>query len=76
LSKADVGDASLLKGGKFDTEEGGVRVPFIAEWPGQLPTGVATSEPMMTIDLFPTLLNLAGAENFIPTDRTIDGRCT
>jgi len=75
LSKGDqAGDASPLRGGKFDAFEGGVRVPFIAEWPGQIPAGTVSDEPMITVDLFPTLLNLAGADNFIPSDRTIDGR--
>jgi len=75
LSKgSNAGNADPLRGGKFDVYDGGVREPFIAQWPGQIPAGTVSSEPAMSIDLFPTILNLAGAQDFIPTDVTIDGR--
>lgn len=51
--------------------EGGVRVPFVARWPGRIPPGVVSSEPAMTIDLLPTVAGLAGAA--LP-ERPIDGR--
>jgi arylsulfatase A-like enzyme len=41
--------------------EGGVRVPFIARWPGHIPKGAVSQLPAMTIDLLPTLANLIKA---------------
>ena len=41
--------------------EGGVRVPFVARWPGRIPAGRRRPLPAMTIDLLPTLARLAGA---------------
>jgi arylsulfatase A-like enzyme len=65
------GSAGSLREGKGTTFEGGVRVPFLAWWPGTLPAGRVVSAPAMTIDLLPTLAELIGAE---PPDRRIDGR--
>ena len=58
--------------GKGTSFEGGVRVPFVARWPGRIPKGARTSEPAMTIDVLPTVARLAGAP--LPNDRIIDGR--
>ena len=66
------GSAGALRGRKGDTYEGGQRVPFIAWWPGTIPQGQTTDAMAMNIDLFPTLLGLAGVG--LPTDRVIDGR--
>lgn len=52
--------------------DGGVRVPFLARWPGRLPANRVSDEAAISLDLFPTLLKLAGAK--IPDDRAIDGR--
>jgi arylsulfatase A-like enzyme len=56
------GGAGGLREGKGTTFEGGVRVPCIARWPGKVPAGHVCDEPAMTIDLFPTLARLIGAE--------------
>ena len=72
LSYGDhAGSAGPLREGKGTSFEGGVREPFAARWPGQVPAGSTCREPAMTIDLLPTLAALAGAE--VPTDRVIDG---
>ncbi len=55
------GKAYPLKGGKGKTDEGGMRVPFIARWPGHVPPGVICREPAGTIDLLPAFCALAGA---------------
>lgn len=55
------GSAGPLREGKLTTYEGGVRVPCIARWPGKVPARVC-DEPLMTIDLLPTLCKLAGAD--------------
>lgn len=65
------GSAGLLRDGKGSTWEGGMRVPGIAWWPGQISPGV-TSEPASTMDLFTTALTLAGAE--LPQGVMVDGR--
>ncbi len=56
------GSAGPLREGKGTAFEGGVRVPFLARWPGVLPKGLEVTTPAMTIDLFPTLAGLIGAE--------------
>jgi arylsulfatase A-like enzyme len=66
------GSSGPFREGKGTAFEGGVRVPFIARWPGRIPKGAVGGLPAMTIDLLPTLARLAGAT--VPTERTIDGR--
>jgi arylsulfatase A-like enzyme len=65
------GSAAPLREAKGTTWEGGVRVPCIMRWPGRIPPGTICSEPAMTIDVFPTLAALIGAE--LP-DHPVDGR--
>jgi arylsulfatase A len=65
------GTAGLLRGSKATTYEGGFRVPAILRWPGRIPAGRASAEMATTMDLFATILDVAGAA--IPSDRTIDG---
>jgi arylsulfatase A-like enzyme len=55
------GSAGPLREGKGTCWEGGVRVPFIARWPGRIPAGTQCDEPAMTIDLFPTIARLIDA---------------
>lgn len=64
------GTAGPLREGKGTAFEGGVRVPFIARWPGKIPAGSTCREPAMTIDLFPTIARQIGAA--LP-ERKIDG---
>ncbi|XP_051882115.1 arylsulfatase D-like isoform X2 [Pristis pectinata] len=52
--------------------EGGIRVPGIFRWPGQLPSGRKIDEPTSLMDIYPTIVSLAGAS--LPQDRVIDGR--
>lgn len=66
------GSAGPLKGGKGTTLEGGVRVPFLARWPGKIPAETESAEAITCMDLLPTLANLAGGE--MPSDRVIDGK--
>lgn len=66
------GSAGPLKGGKGSTLEGGVRVPFVARWPGTIPAGTESDEPITGTDLLPTLIKLAGGD--VPNDRVIDGK--
>ena len=66
------GSPGPFREGKGTTFEGGVRVPFVARWPGRIPKGAVGTLPAMTIDLLPTLARLAGAP--VSTERIIDGR--
>lgn len=66
------GRALPLRGSKGETYEGGVRVPFLAQWPGKIPAGRESDEPITVMDLLPTLVTLAGGET--PGDRVIDGK--
>lgn len=71
LKNGHGGSAEPLRGFKFNTYEGGMRVPCIMRWPGKIPAGSQTDEITATIDLAPTIAALAGAS--LPDDRVIDG---
>lgn len=63
LSQGDqAGSAAPFRGGKSSPYEGGFRVPAIAWWPGRIPAGQTIAEPLMSLDLFPTLVALAGGQ--------------
>ena len=47
-------------GSKGSTLEGGIRVPYIFSWKGHIPAGTASKEPIIHVDIYPTLLGLAG----------------
>lgn len=49
------------RGHKFDLWEGGVRVPFILHWPGQVPAGKTFDGIVSTVDVFPTFAKVAKA---------------
>ena len=51
-----------LRLGKGFLFEGGVRVPMIIRWPDVLPSNTAYSNPVMSLDLFPTFCAAAGVE--------------
>ena len=51
---------SYLKEHKGSFNEGGVRVPFILKWKNQIPSGVVFDGPVISLDIFSTILNLTG----------------
>jgi len=64
------GNTGPLRGGKKNYFEGGIRVPCIMKWPKVIKPGTVYSNPVMTIDLYPTFAEIAGAEL---TENEIDG---
>jgi arylsulfatase A-like enzyme len=53
-------DNAPLRAGKGHLYEGGIRVPLIMRWPGNIPAG-ASDLPVSGVDLLPTLCALTGA---------------
>lgn len=62
-----------FRSGKGSAYEGGVRVPFVARWPGVLPEGRRMQDVVVTHDLFPTLLRVAGAQIPESHRKSVDG---
>ena len=71
IKKQDGGSAGLLRGAKGDTWEGGMRVPTIFRWKGHLPEGKISMSVGSFVDIFPTIMTLAGG--ITPDDRPMDG---
>ena len=66
------GSTGGLRGMKGRTWEGGLRVPMIARWPGQIPAGLVSEAPAGIVDVFPTVLKRAGID--VTVNRRLDGR--
>lgn len=64
------GSATPLREGKLTAFEGGVRVPCIMRWPGRVPASRVCDEPVMSIDLLPTLTAVVNGK---PSSLPIDG---
>lgn len=52
---------SPLRGGKGQLWEGGIRIPFLLQWKGRLPSGAVYPHPVTALDILPTALAAAGA---------------
>lgn len=57
------GSAGALKGHKFSLYEGGIRVPALLSWPGKIPAGQVIDEVGAAMDVFPTVMRMAGVES-------------
>jgi arylsulfatase A-like enzyme len=51
-----------LRGYKRDLTEGGIRVPFIARWPGRVPAGKTSQAIIAFQDMLPTFASLSGSK--------------
>lgn len=60
-----------LRGKKGSVWEGGHRVPAIAWWPGKIEAGTTTDQLCISLDVMPTMLDLAGVAP--PETRKLDG---
>jgi arylsulfatase A len=65
------GTAGPLRGRKLYVYEGGVRVPGIVRWPGKIAPRQVRDEPVGSVDLLPTVCELAKIAP--PTGQPLDG---
>lgn len=61
-----------LRGAKGMLYEGGIRAPLLVKWPGVTPAGTHCDEVVMSIDLYPTLLEITKTPR--PADVLLDGQ--
>jgi len=66
-----IGSAKPLRGKKAETWEGGQRVPAIITWPKKIPQNIVSNELITTLDLFPTLAKVSGAN--LSSELILDG---
>ncbi|MCA9070747.1 MAG: sulfatase, partial [Planctomycetaceae bacterium] len=64
-------DMKPLKGYKGTYYEGGIRVPFFVKWPGVVKPGSQSEEPIIGVDLYPTICEIANAP--LPKKQPLDG---
>jgi arylsulfatase A-like enzyme len=57
-----------LRGAKGTCYEGGIRIPYIVEWPGTIPGGITSDAAVSSLDILPTALAAADAEPAPQTD--------
>lgn len=69
--RTGVTDNAPLRGGKGMVYEGGLRVPFLARWPGVVAPGSRSADPVLAVDLFPTVCEIAGVR--VPEGYLVDG---
>ncbi|MBL9081905.1 MAG: sulfatase [Planctomycetales bacterium] len=67
----DITDNAPLRGGKGMLYEGGTRCVYLFRRPGKIAAGSLCAEPICSVDLYPTLLELTGAA--APKDQPLDG---
>ena len=60
-----------LRATKGTMYEGGIRVPFMVQWPRRLKAGRVYNHPVIALDILPTAAAAAGAK--LPGDRKLDG---
>jgi arylsulfatase len=63
----------VYRGSKGESLEGGIRVNALARWPGVIEPGSMSGDMIHVSDLYTTLARIAGATDFIPRDRIVDG---
>ncbi|MBI5835598.1 MAG: sulfatase [Armatimonadetes bacterium] len=71
IGGGDTTDNAPLRGGKGMLYEGGIRVPYILRWPGHIKPGTVCDEPINSVDLYPTVLEVTGAKR--PEKAPLDG---
>ena len=61
----------VLRGTKWTLWDGGIHVPFVAQWKGRIPAGRVLEHPVIQVDILPTAIAAAGAE--IKPEWKLDG---
>jgi len=65
------GSNGALAGHKGSLWEGGHRVPAVAYWPGRIKPGTVTTQTTLGMDMYPTMVSIAGAK--LPAGLELDG---
>lgn len=63
----------IYRGYKGETTEGGIRVNAFIRWPGVIEAGSLAGDMIHVSDLYTSFARMAGASQFIPQDRIVDG---
>ena len=61
-----------LRSYKHSVYEGGIRVPFLLRWPARIPPGTVSDEPVISVDVFTTVLAASGVDP--PANLDLDSR--
>jgi arylsulfatase A-like enzyme len=64
-------DNGILRGGKGDLLEGGIRVPFAVKWPKKIPKGEVYNDAIISLDIFSTIISQT--EKTISPKNDLDG---
>jgi arylsulfatase A-like enzyme len=62
-----------LRAGKGWLYEGGIRVPLIISWKNHIPDNSISDVPVISIDFYPTLIDLAGLSTYFKDNVDLDG---
>lgn len=65
------GSTNELKGRKRHLWEGGIRIPGMMKWQGNIPAGSVSDDPISNVDFLPTICAVAGID--LPKNTVIDG---
>ncbi len=68
----EVASNKPLRDGGVTLWEGGIRVPAIVRYPGQIKADTINQSQLISLDILPTLISLAGGT--LPKDRKLDGQ--
>ena len=71
-AKKNYANNGKLRDFKQSVYEGGIRVPFIVRWPGKLRAGTLCDEPIICLDIMPTICAAVGTD--LPKGRIYDGK--
>jgi arylsulfatase A-like enzyme len=71
-ARKNLANNGALRDYKHSVYEGGIRVPFIVRWLGKVPKGKVCDQPVISLDVMPTICAAVGAK--LPDDRVYDGK--
>ena len=71
-ARKNLANNGALRDYKHSVYEGGIRVPFIVRWLDGLPKGKVCDEPVISLDVMPTICAAVGVK--LPDDRVYDGK--